>query len=74
MKKPEGARRPGEPRLYSSGDAAKVLRVRQTNVRPMLKRAHIEPYDKTGATTLWRADEVDQLYADRLLKSLAPAA
>jgi hypothetical protein len=65
-KQPEGARRQGEPRLYSSGDAAKVLGVRQTNVRPLLARAHIEPYDKVGATTLWRAEEVDTLAGKRI--------
>jgi hypothetical protein len=73
-KQPEGARRPGEPRLYSSGDAAKVLGVRQTNVRPILARAHIEPYDKVGATTLWRSDEVDDLVGRRLVASQKAAA
>jgi hypothetical protein len=75
MKKtPEGARRHGEPRLYSSGDAAKVLGVRQTNVRPLLARAHIEPYDKVGATTLWRAEEVDTLAGRRLIAAARAAA
>jgi hypothetical protein len=64
----KGARRRGEPRLYSSGDAANVLGVRQSNVRPLLARNSIEPYDKIGATTLWRADEVDALAARRMAR------
>jgi hypothetical protein len=73
MKMKKGARRSGEPRLYSSGDAAKRLGVRQTNVRPLLARAGIEPYDRVGATTLWRADEVDML-AGRRGESSVPAS
>jgi hypothetical protein len=61
-----GPRRPSEPELMGAKEAAETLGVGQTNLRVLPDLP--EPYDKVGATTLWRADEVRDLAAKRASK------
>jgi hypothetical protein len=58
-----GARRPGEPELMGAKEAAQALGVGQTNLRVLPGLP--EPYDKVGATTWWRADEITELAQKR---------
>lgn len=57
-------RRPYEPELMGAAEAAITLGVEQTNVRTVAGGLP-EPYQKIKATTLWRADEIRALAAER---------
>jgi hypothetical protein len=58
-----GARQRGEPEVWGAKEASAALGVRQPNLRTI--RGLPEPYDKTAATTLWRADEIRMLAEQR---------
>jgi hypothetical protein len=59
MARRTGPRRSGEPELMGAKEAAEALGVGQTNLR--VTSGLPEPYDVVAATTLWRADEINEL-------------
>jgi hypothetical protein len=61
-----GHRHDDEPKLMGAKEAAEAFGVGQTNLRVLSDLP--EPYDKVGATTLWRADEIRAAAAQRAAK------
>ena len=66
---PTGPRMFGEPELWGAIESAECLGVSQPNLRTV--KGLPEPYDKVRATTLWRADEVRRLAAERASRKAA---
>jgi hypothetical protein len=75
MPRKTGRRKANEPRLYGSGKAAQVIGVTQTNLRTL--EGLPEPYDvkeNVGATSLYRADEIDKFAAPRTARRVGGRA
>lgn len=59
----KGARKKSEPKVIGTGDAANVCGVRQSNWHQL--KGLPEPYDRIGATTLYREEEVIEFAKSR---------
>jgi hypothetical protein len=66
-----GPRRPVEPKLVSAGDAARILGVRQTNLRAQVGLP--EPYDVISSGALWREDDIREFARQRQQRRRRPA-
>ena len=53
-----GAREPDEPRVYGAEEATDALGLMLTNLRVV--KGLQEPYAVVAASTLWRADDIDE--------------
>ena len=62
----KGARQPGEPELISAKQAAYILEVQQSNLRTIADLP--EPYDRTAAGAIYRADEIRAHAAKRRIE------